>query len=90
MRKQASYSLVNVTTEQKNEALALIAEQLLVDQSIILAENQKDLDEGRANGLTEAILDRILLTDKRIQDMAHAIQLLIELAGSNRGNIGNH
>ena len=29
--KQASYSLVNVTTEQKNEALALIAEQLLID-----------------------------------------------------------
>ncbi len=77
--KQASYSLVNVTTEQKNEALALIAEQLLVDQSSILAENQKDLDEGRSKGLTDAVLDRIMLNEKRIQDMAHAIKLLLKL-----------
>ncbi|WP_203246517.1 glutamate-5-semialdehyde dehydrogenase [Sporosarcina beigongshangi] len=80
MAKQASYSLVNVTTEQKNEALALIAEQLLVDQSSILAENQKDLEEGRANGLTEAVLDRIMLTEKRIRDIAEAVKLLIALA----------
>ncbi|WP_318617414.1 glutamate-5-semialdehyde dehydrogenase [Sporosarcina sp. YIM B06819] len=80
LAKQASYSLVNVTTEQKNEALALIAEQLLLDQSMILAENHKDLEEGRANGLTDAVLDRIMLTDKRMQDMAHAIRLLIDLA----------
>ncbi|MEK5037997.1 glutamate-5-semialdehyde dehydrogenase [Sporosarcina sp. FSL K6-3457] len=80
LAKQASYSLVNVTTEQKNEALALIAEQLLVDQSEILVENHKDLEEGRVNGLTDAVLDRIMLNEKRIQDMAHAVKLLMELA----------
>lgn len=79
LAKQASYSLINMTTAQKNEALALIAEQLVVDQSEILAENHKDIEEGRANGLTDAVLDRILLTDKRIQDMAYAVKLLIEL-----------
>ncbi|WP_342504668.1 glutamate-5-semialdehyde dehydrogenase [Sporosarcina sp. FSL K6-2383] len=79
LAKEASYSLVNVTTEQKNEALALIAEQLLNDQVAILAENRKDLEEGRANGLTDAILDRILLSEKRIQDMAEAVKLLMAL-----------
>ena len=77
--KEVSYSLVNITTEQKNKALALIAEQLVVDQTYILAENQKDLDDGKTKGLTDAILDRIQLTEKRIEDMARAIHLLIEL-----------
>ena len=57
----------------------MIADQLEADQATILVGNQKDLDEGKANGLTDAILDRILLTEKRIQDMAHAIRLLMEL-----------
>ena len=77
--KEVSYSLVNVTTDQKNKALALIAEQLMADQVSILSENEKDLDDGKAKGLTDAILDRILLTEKRIKDMASAIHLLIEL-----------
>ncbi|WP_342538073.1 glutamate-5-semialdehyde dehydrogenase [Sporosarcina sp. FSL K6-1540] len=77
--KEVSYSLVNITTDQKNKALALIAEQLVADQTSILAENQKDLDDGKAKGFTDAILDRILLTGKRIEDMANAIHLLIEL-----------
>ena len=77
--KQASYSLVNITTGQKNQALALIAEQLVTDQATILTENQKDLDAGKANGLTDAMLDRIMLNEKRIQDMAYAIRQLMDL-----------
>ncbi|MFD1706594.1 glutamate-5-semialdehyde dehydrogenase [Siminovitchia sediminis] len=75
----ASRELVNLTTEQKNEALAYISEQLLKDKDMILEENKKDLEDGRKKGLSEAILDRIMLDDKRIQDMAHAIRLLIDL-----------
>ncbi len=77
--KETSYLLVNITTDQKNNALALIAEQLVQDQTFILAANQKDLDEGKLKGLTDAVLDRILLTEKRIQDIAGAIHLLIDL-----------
>ncbi|MER2090584.1 MAG: glutamate-5-semialdehyde dehydrogenase [Sporosarcina sp.] len=77
--KEASYSLVNNTTDQKNEALELIAEQLLTDKLGILAENKHDLDEGKAKGFTDATLDRILLTEKRIEDMASAIRQLITL-----------
>lgn len=67
------------TTEEKNEALAFIAEQLLLDQAYLLAENAKDIQEGKENGLTEEVLDRILLTKERIESMSNALQELIEL-----------
>lgn len=77
--KEASFVMVDISTGEKNEALAKIADQLLVDQAYILKENQKDLEAGRENGLSESVLDRIMLTEKRIHDMAEAIRLLIEL-----------
>lgn len=77
--KAASYLLSGVSTEEKNNALSLIGNQLLTDQTIILEENQKDIQEGIENGLTDAVLDRIRLNETRIKDMAQAINLLIEL-----------
>ncbi|MCG7333827.1 glutamate-5-semialdehyde dehydrogenase [Sporosarcina sp. ACRSM] len=77
--KQASYQLINCTTEQKNAALALVAAQLTADHQKILSANEQDLAEGKANGLTEAILDRIMLNEQRIQGMAEAILQLIQL-----------
>ncbi|MBS4217533.1 glutamate-5-semialdehyde dehydrogenase [Bacillus sp. FJAT-49711] len=77
--KLASFSLVTLSTEEKDAALALIANQLLEDEAIILQENKKDLVEGKKNGLTDAVLDRIMLNGKRINDMSHAIHQLIEL-----------
>ncbi|OAS89320.1 MULTISPECIES: glutamate-5-semialdehyde dehydrogenase [Metabacillus] len=77
--KTASFMMVGISTEEKNEALGKIADQLLVDQEYILEENQKDLEAGRKNGLSESVLDRIMLNEKRILDMAEAIRLLIDL-----------
>lgn len=77
--KEASFTMVDISTEEKNEALAKIADQLLVDQAYILEENEKDLLSGKENGLPEGVLDRIMLNEKRILDMAEAIRLLIEL-----------
>lgn len=77
--KAVSSQLVTVTTEEKNAALLLIAKQLVEDQAYILSENEKDLQAGKANGLTDEVLDRIMLNDKRIQDMSDAIKLLVEL-----------
>lgn len=78
--KEASFSLSGVTTEEKNNALQLIAKQILADQDQILEANEKDIQAGKENGLTEAVLDRILLTEERIKDMSEAIGQLIELA----------
>lgn len=77
--KAASYQLSGVTTEEKNEALALIAEQIVSDQDYILTENKKDLVAGKENGLTDSVLDRIFLDEARIESMADGIRLLIEL-----------
>ncbi|TKC19487.1 glutamate-5-semialdehyde dehydrogenase [Robertmurraya kyonggiensis] len=77
--KNASLSLVGVTTEEKNQALLKIADGLLMAKSVIIEENEKDLQAGRDRGLSESILDRIMLNEKRIEDMASAIQLLVEL-----------
>ncbi|WP_313430705.1 glutamate-5-semialdehyde dehydrogenase [Siminovitchia terrae] len=76
---KASRALVNRSTEEKNRALDLISEQLLKDQDYILQENEKDLQAGKERGLSDSILDRIMLNEKRIEDMAHAIKLLIDL-----------
>lgn len=79
LAKAASYIMNTKTTLEKNEALAQIAQQLLKDKEDLIRENAKDLKEGKHNGLSDSILDRIMLDDKRIEDMAAAVMLLIEL-----------
>ena len=77
--KEASIILNVATTEEKNEALQLIADQLLVEQDQLLAENKKDIEEGREKGIDDAVLDRILLTPERIEAMAEGVRLLVDL-----------
>lgn len=77
--KKASYQLIGLSTEKKNEALGKIAKQLIIDKDFLIKENQKDLEDGRKKGLSESILDRIMLNGNRIDDMAAAIMLLIDL-----------
>src|SRR5699024_5545977 len=64
----------------KNNALEKIAEQLLIDEDEIIAENEKDLVAGKENNLTESVLDRIKLNKERIKDISEAVKLLIELS----------
>lgn len=77
--KVASYQIVEATTEEKNAALLLIAEQLIKDQVAIIDANNKDVHKGRKNGLDESVLDRIMLNEERIEAMANAIKSLVEL-----------
>lgn len=79
LAQQASRELWKFTTGDKNKALELIADQLLVDQAYIIEQNKVDLINGEKAGLTESVLDRIMLNEKRIEDMALAIRQLIEL-----------
>lgn len=77
--KNASYKLMNATTEEKNGALLHIAEQIVKDKKAIIEANEKDLESGREKGLDASILDRIMLNEERIGQMARAIKLLVEL-----------
>ncbi|MFS0821160.1 glutamate-5-semialdehyde dehydrogenase [Bacillus sp. 1P02SD] len=77
--KTAAAVLAKASTEQKNRALSTISEQLLKEQAFIVEENQKDLQAGKENGMSESLLDRLRLNEQRIQDMADALILLTEI-----------
>src|SRR5450432_2833045 len=59
--RAASRKLARATAEQKNAALYAIADALDSHSDRILAENQLDLADGKANGLSTALLDRLSL-----------------------------
>ncbi|MGO5008040.1 glutamate-5-semialdehyde dehydrogenase [Bacillus wiedmannii] len=77
--KEIARDLVLKSTDQKNEALAAIAERLIVETAYILKENKRDIEEGKAKGFSDSLLDRLMLTEQRIMDMAEGIKQLIEL-----------
>ncbi|HDR7913516.1 glutamate-5-semialdehyde dehydrogenase [Bacillus pretiosus] len=77
--KEIARELVLKSTSQKNEALAAIAERLIVETAYILKENKRDIEEGKAKGFSDSLLDRLMLTEQRIMDMAEGIKQLIEL-----------
>ncbi|PRT04631.1 glutamate-5-semialdehyde dehydrogenase [Bacillus wiedmannii] len=77
--KEIARELVLKSTSQKNEALAAIAERLIVETAYIVEENKRDIEEGKAKGFSDSLLDRLMLTEQRIVDMAEGIKQLIEL-----------
>jgi len=77
--KQAARVLAKLSTTTKNKALETIAATLLAHEAEILAANEQDIAAGRANGLSEAMLDRLLLTPKRIQGLANDVRAVINL-----------
>jgi glutamate-5-semialdehyde dehydrogenase len=79
LAKKASYQLLNHTTKEKNDALLLISNQLLEDIDLIIEANKLDLENGREKGLSPSILDRIMLDEKRITDIALALKELVKL-----------
>ena len=79
LAKQASYVMNEKTSEEKNEALRLIAQQLKQDTLEIIQANARDILLGKEAGLSESVLDRILLTADRIEAMHDSILQLISL-----------
>lgn len=71
--------LATVTTEQKNKALLAIAAALRESSETIILENKKDLENGRAAGLNDGLLDRLMLNDARINDIASAAENVASL-----------
>ncbi len=77
---KASKKLAILSTKEKNDALMKMAEELLQQKEWILAENAKDIQSGKENGHTSSLLDRLLLTDERMEQIAAGIRQLIELS----------
>jgi len=70
----ASRRLAQLPAERKNAILRAMADGLEHDQAVLLAANEKDLEAGRAKGLSSAMMDRLSLNPKRIADMARGIR----------------
>ena len=77
--KAASAELGLLGTEKRNAALAAIADELMAHEADILAANELDLADGRANGMRESMLDRLALTHARVEGMAEGVRQLIAL-----------
>lgn len=75
----ATAALNNLTTAQKNEALALMADALVASREDIIAGNDIDIERGRAGGTSESLLDRLRLDDKRIEAIAQGLREVIAL-----------
>ncbi|CAM4239016.1 glutamate-5-semialdehyde dehydrogenase [Vibrio agarivorans] len=77
--KEAAFHLATASTSQKNRALALIADELEANEATILAANAQDIQLGREAGLTEALLDRLLLNSERLREIANDVRNVINL-----------
>ncbi|HHV34539.1 MAG TPA: glutamate-5-semialdehyde dehydrogenase [Syntrophomonadaceae bacterium] len=77
--KKASYVLAGISTEVKNQALQAMARALEERVEMIIDANRQDMDDGRAKGLSDALLDRLLLTPERVKGMAEGLRELIGL-----------
>ena len=77
--KEASLVLATSPTQQKNQALLLIADELEQNIPNILVANKIDIQGAKANGTSEALLDRLLLTEKRLIGIANDVRKVVSL-----------
>jgi len=77
--KQAAFQLATVSTTQKNNALAIIADELEEQSAAILKANAQDIELARQAGLNDAMLDRLLLNESRLQAIANDVRNVINL-----------
>ena len=75
----AKYLLQKATTEEKNKALQCAANALRQHQEEILAANAKDIENGEQNGMHPGLVDRLRLTEDRIDAMAVGLEQIVEL-----------
>ena len=77
--KAASRKLAFLSTEVKNRALSNIAAELISRKEEISAANKLDYEESKASGMSEAMLDRLLLTSERLQAIASDVRTVAAL-----------
>jgi glutamate-5-semialdehyde dehydrogenase len=78
--RDAARAMREASTETKNKALRAAAAAIRAQKREILSANAEDVRAGRESGLTDALLDRLLLDDKRIEAMAKGVEDVAALA----------
>lgn len=92
--KEAERVLMTASTKIKNEALANIADSLIQNSDYIIEQNKIDIENARANGMSESLIDRLTLTKERIKSISAAVTQIVSyndpcgkvVSGSERPN----
>lgn len=79
LAKQTSRKMAMLSAIAKNTALMAIAKNLEINSDKIISENAKDIEAAKANGTSQAIIDRLLLTAARISDMIVGLEQIVQL-----------
>ncbi len=77
--RQASRALARAGTETKNKALLAMAAEIRAAAETLKRENERDLEAGSSKGLESALLDRLTLSDARIESMAEGLEQIAAL-----------
>jgi glutamate-5-semialdehyde dehydrogenase len=77
--RAASAELARASTAAKNDALLKMAQAIRARRADIAAANARDVDRAAASGLAAALLDRLRLTDKNIEQMAQGLEQIVQL-----------
>jgi len=77
--KDSARAIASADTGKKNEVLLRLASLLRENIGAIINANEEDLDAGRSAGLTSALLDRLMLDEKRINGIADSLVKLVSL-----------
>ncbi|OAT85618.1 glutamate-5-semialdehyde dehydrogenase [Desulfotomaculum copahuensis] len=77
--REAARRLASLSTEVKDRALLAMADSLIKSTGAILGANEEDVRAGRDKGLSRSLIDRLLLTPERIEDMAAGLRAVAAL-----------
>lgn len=77
--KKAERFLMTASSSQKNNALGIIADELTANCDYILSQNAVDVKNGRENGMSESLIDRLSLSADRIKGISDAVRQIISL-----------
>lgn len=77
--KEASYELMNISTQLKNDALKKIAENLVLHSAEIIEKNKLDIKNYMDKGMGSQMVDRLMLNEERIASIAEGVRQIAEL-----------
>ena len=77
--KEAAYELGVSSTKKKDDALIFMAEELINAKEDIIKANKIDLEIAKSKGTSEAMLDRLALSNERIEGMADGLKDVVKL-----------
>ena len=77
--RKASLKLGVLSTKEKNDALNLMAKELLKSKKEIISANEIDMKNGKSKNMSQGLLDRLFLDEKRIEDMASSLMEIVAL-----------